>query len=211
LETLPALLGILIALTLGTMSPGPSFIMIAKTSVACSRMDGLFAALGIGVGGLVLAASALLGLAGLLLTVTSAYLILKVFGGLYLTYLGLRFWQSAKLPLKVEVLDSVTGNATPTRSFVLGLSTQLSNPKAIIVYASVYAAFLPAVSTPMFNVVAAALTFFIEVGWFSLVAFALSSERPRTAYLRYKQWIDRAAGGMMVALGIKLASTANRP
>ncbi|BEP63837.1 hypothetical protein GmRootV213_43910 [Variovorax sp. V213] len=28
----------------------------------------------------------------------------------------------------------------------------------------------------------------------------------RSAYLRYKAWIDRAAGGVMVLLGLKLLS-----
>jgi len=42
--------------------------------------------------------------------------------------------------------------------------------------------------------------------WYAIVALALSSAAPRSAYLRYKAWIDRAAGGVMVLLGIKLLS-----
>lgn len=45
----------------------------------------------------------------------------------------------------------------------------------------------------------------------NLAAIALSSPRPRGAYLSYKAWIDRGAGGIMVALGLKLLASAHRP
>ena len=53
------------ALTLGAMSPGPSFVMVARTAVARSRANGLAAALGMGVGGLIYAVASLLGLQAL--------------------------------------------------------------------------------------------------------------------------------------------------
>jgi threonine/homoserine/homoserine lactone efflux protein len=49
--------------------------------------------------------------------------------------------------------------------------------------------------------------FAIETGWYALVALVLSSDRPRLAYLRFKTWIDRAAGGVMIALGLRLATS----
>src|SRR5215468_7065968 len=101
MQSTTALLGIIAAITVGAMSPGPSFVMVARTAVATSRTAGLFAALGMGVGGLVLAIAALLGLHSLLLAVPSAYVTLKVLGGLYLGYLGLRMWRSSNRPLVV--------------------------------------------------------------------------------------------------------------
>jgi threonine/homoserine/homoserine lactone efflux protein len=47
MQDLPALAGILAALAVGVVSPGPSFVMIARTAVAASRADGLGAALGL--------------------------------------------------------------------------------------------------------------------------------------------------------------------
>ncbi len=43
------------AITLGAMSPGPSFVVVARTAVATSRADGVAAALGMGVGGVLFA------------------------------------------------------------------------------------------------------------------------------------------------------------
>jgi threonine/homoserine/homoserine lactone efflux protein len=51
----------------------------------------------------------------------------------------------------------------------------------------------------------------IETGWYTIVAAAFSSERPRTAYLRGKHWIDRAAGAVMGTLGLRLVIETARP
>lgn len=211
MQEMTSLVGIATALAIGAASPGPSFIMVARTAVSSSRADGVGAALGMGAGGLIFALAALLGLHGLLLAVPSLYWVLKVVGGLYLAYLGLRIWLGAKQPLVSSVVESGVNRTTAAKSFALGFATQVSNPKTAIVYASVFAAFLPAVSSLAFNLGVAGLVFVIEAGWYTLVALALSSHGPRSAYLHYKAWIDRAAGGVMAALGLKLVSSASQP
>ena len=203
MQNLPALLGTVAALSVGVVSPGPSFVMVARTAVSASRADGIAAAFGMGAGGVLFAVAALLGLQTLLLAVPSMYLGLKVAGGLYLAYLGLRIWLSARQPLATDRIEARTALKT-RKSFALGFTTQISNPKTAIVYASVFAAFLPAQQSPGFGAVLLVAVFCIETGWYSLVALALASERPRNAYLRFKAWIDRAAGGVMMALGLEL-------
>lgn len=74
MHELTALLGIAAAISIGAASPGPSFIMVARTAVSASRIDALFAALGMGVGGLAFACLSLVGLNGLLIAVPSLYL-----------------------------------------------------------------------------------------------------------------------------------------
>lgn len=96
------------------------------------------------------------------------------------------------------------------KAFALGFTTQLSNPKTAIVYAGVFAAFLPSAPSILFNLALVPALFVLEAGWYALVALALASEGPRNAYLRYKRWVDRAAGGVMMALGLKLVSSAHR-
>jgi threonine/homoserine/homoserine lactone efflux protein len=209
MQDLSALLGIVTALTAGVVSPGPSFVLIAQTAVSSSRPVGVAAALGMGGGGVMFAMAALLGLQGVLLAVPSLYLALKVLGGLYLAYLGIRIWRSAQKFLLVGGMGPGKP-ATKLKSSMLGFTTQVSNPKTAVVYASVFAAFMPAAQTFAFDVALIALVFAIESGWYALVALVLSSERPRAAYLRYKAVVDRVAGGVMVALGLKLVSSACR-
>lgn len=207
MHLISALIGIAIALAIGAMSPGPSFVMVARTAASSNRSNGLSAALGMGIGGLLFAIISLLGLQSLLLAVPLLYLVLKVAGGLYLAYLGIKIWRGAHQSLPTTLDEPQQAGSSSLRHFALGLATQLSNPKTAIVYASVFAAFLPAEQSFQFSVSVVALVFFVEAGWYSLVALLLSTEAPRKSYLRYKLWIDRAAGGVMIALGLKLASS----
>jgi threonine/homoserine/homoserine lactone efflux protein len=207
MQEIAALAGIIGALAVGVVSPGPSFVMVARLAVATSRANGLAAAFGMGAGGVVFAVAALLGLQAVLLAVPSVYVALKVLGGLYLCYLGFRIFQSAKVPLAVEAPGQ--GNATSlTRSLWLGFTTQVSNPKTAIVYASVFAAFLPGTFSPLFAAALLLVIFVIEAGWYAVVATLLSSSGPKRAYLSYKAWVDRAAGVVMIGLGLKLITSA---
>lgn len=202
-----AFFGILGAMCVGAVSPGPSFVLVARTSIAQSRRDGLAAALGMGVGGVVFCTLALLGLHAVLAGVPWLYAGLKLFGGLYLAYLGVRIWQGARQP--VAVPDGAAANAHgATRSFGFALATQLSNPKTAVVYASIFAALLPADPPLWLSATLPPAIFLIEAGWYALVAVAFSAGRPRAAYLRSKTWIDRAAGAVMGALGLRLVGEA---
>src|SRR5216683_6554114 len=142
MEGLIPFLSILGAVTLGAISPGPSFVFVARTSLALSRRDGIAAALGMGAGGVIFAALALAGLQAVLANVAWLYAGLRFAGGLYLLYLAFRLWRGAAEP--VIVPGTAERRAPGTfRSFCLGLATQLSNPKTAVVYGSIFAALLP--------------------------------------------------------------------
>ena len=211
MELSAAILSIAVALTLGAMSPGPSFLMVARTALAVSRKDGLAAAVGMGVGGVLFSMVALLGLLAMLATVPLLHLGLKVVGGAYLAYLGYRIWRSARQSLVVESTSMQDHAAQPWRSFVLGLATQVSNPKTAVVYASIFASLLPSEVPSSVLVVLPIIIFAIETIWYSVVALALSAPAPRARYLASKDWFDRAAGAAMSLLGVKLIFEAQQP
>lgn len=204
-----ALLAILGALTVGVISPGPSFVLVARTAIAVSRGAGVAAALGMGLGGVIFGGLALLGLHAVLLQVEWLYVGFRVAGGLYLVYLAWRLWRGAAEPIAVAAVPAQGGN--PPGAFFIGLATQLSNPKTAIVYASVFAALLPPSLPGWTLIVLPPLIFVLESGWYVVVALAFSAERPRAAYLRSKRWLDRLAGVVMGALGLRLVVEAGGP
>jgi threonine/homoserine/homoserine lactone efflux protein len=204
-----ALLTILGTLAIGAMSPGPSFVVVVRASAALSRRDGLAAALGMGCGGLVFAGLALAGLQALLMQVSWLYLSVKVAGGAYLVYLGIRIWRGAKVPLETSNDVQPVGRGW-RRSFAIAFATQISNPKTAIWYASVFAAFLPNPIPAWMFWVLPPLIFTLEAGWYTIVALAFSAARPRALYLGAKLWIDRFAGGVVGLLGSRLILEAVR-
>lgn len=202
MESILILGSITLALMLGAISPGPTFIYVAKNSIAISRKHGLFTALGTGTGAALFGLLAVMGLQAILLAVPSAYLVLKVCGGLYLLWIAYKIIKHAKEPM-----DSPNGSAEPMsykQAYRLGLITQMSNPKIAVILASIFTALLPKDIPTYFYVVLPMLCFFIDAGWYSLVAVALSAEGPRKVYLKSKALFDRVAGGVMTVLGLKL-------
>lgn len=195
-------LGILGVLSLGIMSPGPSFVLVARTSVAVSRRNGLTTAIGMGLGSAVFASLTLLGLQAVLLSVPPLYMLLKVLGGIYLIYLAIVIWRNSRQ--SVELKSASKNSADLYKSFKLGLITQLSNPKTAIFYGSIFAALLPPNLPDITLLILVSTIFFLEAGWYSLVAFVLSSKTPRQIYLNLKQVLDRLASGVIGVLGLKL-------
>lgn len=201
-----AFLAILAALAMGAASPGPSFVLVARTAVARSRADGVAAAVGMGAGGVVFATLALVGLYALLSTVGWLYLGLKILGGGYLLLLAWRLWRGAGEPMAVS-LDGAGEPPRLWRSLGLGLATQISNPKTALVYGGIFAALLPAEPPGWIMAALPPAVFVIEAGWYTLVAVVFSSAGPRAAYLRGKRWFDRAAATALGLLGARLMVT----
>ena len=84
--------------------------------------------------------------------------------------------------------------APPTNHSGWGSLRQVSNPKTAIVYASVFAAFLPPHFSLAFAGALLVIVFLVEAGWYALVALLLSSSRPQQAYLSYKAGLTEPPG-----------------
>jgi threonine/homoserine/homoserine lactone efflux protein len=194
---------ILGAVLIGAMSPGPSFVMVLRTSIALSRSDGLAAAIGMGLGGALFGTAALLGLTALFAQVEWLYMVLKLAGGAYLIYLAFRIWCGAREPVTIPPTAAFKSNSLP-RSFSVALMTQLSNPKTAVAYASVFAALLPPAVPAWMILALPPLIFLIETSWYAVVSLVFSSDRPRSAYVKAKAWIDRVTAFVIGGLGLRL-------
>lgn len=142
MDSVATLIAVLVAIVLGAMSPGPSFLVVARTAIASSRARGILAALGMGIGGAAFALTALLGLQLLLTAVPPIYKALQIAGAAYLLFIAYKIWRSAPTPLDTAE-NEAAGRNSRRQALLLGLTTQLSNPKTAIVYASVFSAVLP--------------------------------------------------------------------
>lgn len=203
METTLALIPILAVLAIGVISPGPSFILVARTAVAVSRAAAISAAFGMATGAIVLAIAALLGLNALLHQIPSAYLALKVVGGIYLLYLAYKTWRGASTPISMGQ-NTDTSPKSLLRHFWLAAATMLSNPKAAVQYGIIFAAMLPAAPSLALTVALPIGVFALEASWYLVVALALSASKPRDAYIKTRSVLDRTVGLVLGFLGLKL-------
>ncbi len=188
---------------LAAMSPGPSFVLVVRNAVAVSRADAVASAFGMGAGATFYAAAALLGLKAALDQLPALFLAFKIAGALFLIWIAVQIFRHARDPLP-SVEASTTGARGLWRSFLFALWTQLSNPKCILFFASIFIALLPA-NMPAWMISAIlAIVFVQETAWYGLVALGFSLPKPRALYARAKTTIDRAVGGFIGAIGVKL-------
>lgn len=198
-----SLIAIAAVLVMGVMSPGPSFIYVARNAVVYSRLHGLVTAIGTGVGAATFSLMAMLGLQQILNAVPELFIAMKIFGGVYLIWLAVKLFRTASQPLTLS-MNLNAENKSLWKTFRDGLFTQLSNPKTAIVFASIFTALLPADIPTEYYYVLPAMSFIIDASWYSLVALLLSAERSRRVYLRIKGQVDRVSATILSFLGCKL-------
>lgn len=204
MDTLYPLIGFAVVHLLAVASPGPTFLLVARTAASGSRSAALLAAFAVAVGALVWAAAALFGLQALLARFEWLYLGLRIAGGLYLVYLGVMLFRMAGRGDGAVPAMSAE-RAAPGRVFREALMVQLSNPKVAVFFGSVFLTLLPAGAPSWMDVTALAIVFVNELGWFALVALLFSGDAVRAVYRRARVWIERLTGGVLAALGLRLA------
>ena len=203
--TISAFIAVALLHLMAAISPGPSVLMAARIGVTEGFRSGVGVAVGIGIGGVFWACAALFGLALLFEYAPMLLTALKIAGGAFLLYMAYKLWKSADEPL------AQTSDDIPPRSlisaFMLGLVTQVSNPKPAILFAAIFIGTVPATAGWGTYGALLCVVFFNETMWNTLVSRIFSMQKTRATYLNLKGWIDRAFGGLLGLLGIKIAAT----
>jgi len=193
--------GILLNLT-----PGPDTVYILGRSIAQGREAGIASALGISLGSIFHTCAAALGLSAILATSALAFGTIKLIGGVYLIFLGIKMLLDRRKRLS---LPTNFRRRTTTAAFRQGILTNILNPKVALFFL----AFLPQFIDPASNFKVPAFLMlgftFVTTGtiWCLILARFTSalSERLRTNET-ITQWLNRTAGALFVFLGVRLAT-----
>lgn len=121
------------AITLAAATPGPAMFAVITNGVSRGFLRAFMAGVGVAAGDAVLVTLALLGLVALAQTFEWVFLLLKYAGAAYLVFLGIRMWRAAA----TQPDEPQASQARLSRSFFLGASIALGNPKAILFHASI--------------------------------------------------------------------------
>lgn len=120
------------------LSPGPGVVMTLTNALRHGFRGTFGGILGISAGALAVATLSATGLGVLLAASATAFTVLKYIGAAYLVYLGVRLWKAP--PCRFE--PATTEPAGLGRRFLEGISLQLTNPKAIFFFLSVFPQFI---------------------------------------------------------------------
>jgi threonine/homoserine/homoserine lactone efflux protein len=121
------------------LTPGPNMMYLVSRSLSQGTRAGLVSLAGVGVGFVGWMLCAVLGISAVLMAVPLAYDALRIAGA---AYLGWMAWNALKpggrSPFEVRELRP----DSPRRLFLMGLFTNLLNPKAAILYLSLLPQFI---------------------------------------------------------------------
>jgi threonine/homoserine/homoserine lactone efflux protein len=196
------------AVLLLNATPGPDTAYIIGRSITQGRSAGLMSALGISAGCCVHAVASALGLSAILAASATAFMAIKLAGGAYLIYLGLRMMQAR--PGKVAASSSASDVRSRQTIFWQAMATNVLNPKVVLFFLAFIPQFVRADApqkTTAFLLLGVAFAL-ISMCWNSgtaLLAGTLARRAGRNPHIQL--WLERAVGAAFVALGAKLAFT----
>lgn len=198
----PLFLAGLVVLALLTVSPGADMALVAKITLESGRRAALVATLGICSGLFVHAIASALGLSVILATSAEAFTIVKLVGAAYLAYLGV---QALRSSFRDETAESLAPRRTTT-PFLQGLLSNVLNPKVAVFYLT----FMPQFMSPTDNVLARSIAFAVAhavmgVVWLTAYAYVLARVGILLGRSGVKRWLERVTGGVLIALGARLA------
>lgn len=179
--------------------PGFNFVLIGQLAASGKRSVAMAAVAGMTTATLVWASLAVMGVGVVFTAHPSLRQIVQVAGGLYLVYLAIKLWRTQQSVASQDSQPMGSGSA-----FRVGFLTSALNPKIALFYGSVFATALP--KDPSIALVAAAvgLVFFNSIIWHSFLAIVLSHPKVQRAYLSNFGRLNKAAGLLVGAFGIKL-------
>lgn len=194
------LLSLLAVDLLAAISPGPNFV-VTQSAIQRTRRHAAAVVLGIVTANLIWCAAVAFGLSALFKLAPWLYGTIKLMGGAYLIYLGVCLWRNGNSPpTRTESsLQSPLGAA-----YVRGLLTNLSNPKSVVYFGSIFALFMKPGTPAWVQVVAVCIVIFDTVLWYGTVALLFSSGAVQRLYIRIQRPMNRVTGAVMIGFGGKL-------
>ena len=192
-------------------SPGPNLVAVASVGLAEGRRPALWVVAGIALGMLLWSLATALGLGTLVAAFPLSLLAMKLVGGGYLAFLGLRAaraaWQS-----RPATIRPAHGALPDAQAFRRGLLVVATNPKAALMWAAVatflFGQGLTAWQVLAFGPIGAASGFAI----YGTYALLFSTGLAVRGYARFARWVEGAfaaifgiMGGSLVLSGLREA------
>ncbi|MDO4911002.1 MAG: LysE family translocator [Corynebacterium sp.] len=179
-------------------SPGPDVFQILRVGTQ-SRINGIACALGIMTGNAVWTLLSVLGVGMLIADHPVLIHSLQALGGCYLLYMGIGALRSVMASRSAATPEAITPvTLSPRRAYLLGVTTNFANPKALIFFISVFSQFVT-VAPAWFIAVFIILT---GIAWFVFVALAVNSVGPWLQ--RHQNLLDGICGAVFTIFAFVL-------
>ncbi len=192
-----------IAMFILAATPGPGVFATISRSLASGFVPSLGVICGIVTGDIIFLLFAILGMSVIAQVMGNLFIIIKLIGGAYLIFLGIKIWRSKP----VMVQESTKKMGLKYGNFLSGLVITLSNPKVILFYCGFLPTFLDLSALSLFDIgIVAIIVSLVLSSVLIFYAYLASRARQLFASTRSVKRLNRTAGGVMIATGVAIAA-----
>ena len=195
--------GLVVAWLAAVALPGPDVILLLRLGVR-DRGRAVLAALGIMTGNLIWILVTVLGLTALFGALPVLLPIMQLAGAAVLAALGIRSVRGGIAQLRAPADAAAPGPAG--NAWLLGLATNLANPKALVFFTALLTQFLPPAAGWGTRAAIVAVMVATGAAWFVGIALASSAPAFRRWFGGAAPWFDVVAGGLFVAVALAIAA-----
>lgn len=197
-------LGFTLAMLVLAASPGPGVMGTVARALSSGFRPALFLIGGIVAGDILYLLFAVIGLSMLARAMGSLFAIVKIGGGAYLVWLGIRLWVKKPAPASPYAGGE---NGSRAGNFASGLLITLSNPKVIVFYCGFLPTFMDlSTVTPVAFVTIAVIVSAVLSGVLGTYALLASRARMWFTTVPAMRRLNRTAGVVMATAGVVIAT-----
>lgn len=185
--------------------PGPAVIITITQTLKSGKKNGIYTALGIGLGDLVHTLAAVLGLSAILMQSATAFEVVKYVGVAYLVYLGIQM-----LVTKPKKIEQPTVEQSPaSTSFRQGFLAEILNPKTALFFLAFLPQFIQHNETSItVQLLTLGITFVVMSALYTILLAVVTSfigEKIFTKASGSSRWLEKTVGFVYISLGVRLA------
>ena len=194
-----------IALFIAAVIPGPGITAIVARALGSGFRPTFFMGLGLILGDIAYLTAVILGLAYVAQTFTTAFMVLKFAGALYLGYIAWKLWTAGLLGQTIEAKRAGGLGA----SFLSGLLVTLGNPKTMLFYVALVPTLIPLAEIGAPDYAELVVTTFVVL-LIVLVPYILLAAKARELLKEPSalKLLNRTAGGILAGTAVYIAARA---
>ncbi|EIC86533.1 LysE family translocator [Serratia sp. M24T3] len=189
---------------LGMISPGPDFFLVIKNAARYPRPAALMTSLGVVCGVITHMSYCVAGLAVVITKTPWLFDLLKYVGAAYLIWVGIQALFS-RTNSKMNLDNVAPQQVKLGKAFVQGYLCNLLNPKATLFFLAMFTQVLQINSSLGEKLWYASIIVGLSVIWWPLLVVLIQSGPVRRGLAKAQKLIDKMLGGVLIALGIKVA------
>lgn len=205
MDTIAPYIAYVVTLGIAALIPGPGVAALVGQSLGGHMRASIWFVLGMALGDVVYLTVSVVGLAAIATTFASAFLVIKLLGGLYLAYLAYVFWTSEAGLTRVHASKGRNGPGAALAGFAI----TLGNPKTIMFYLALLPTVMDISQVDVTSwAILALLTILVLFATMTPYAVLATKARDFLTEARALRNLNRFAGAVIGGAGVMILSEA---